>query len=328
LLRGTSDDPCVLWRADIDGLPIPEKTGLPFASKNEGVMHACGHDTHIAIALGIAEVLAHSREPLNGSVRFVFQPAEEAAGGAQACITDGVLESPHVDRVLGLHISADVPVGAINVAPGPFFAAPTYFKIEITGRGGHAAAPQQSVDAVLVAAHVITALQSVVSRSIAPSDQGVLTIGTMKSGFRWNVIAESATLHGTIRSYTDRVREHMLGRMEEVLLGITAAFGASYTLEHQTSCPPLVNDEAVTAFVAEAAREFFGPANIYALPSMGAEDMAVFLQERPGCYFWLGARNELEGVAGRHHDPGFIIDEEALPLGVEFGLRLIEGSLA
>lgn len=327
LLAG-SPGPCVLWRADIDALPIPEKTGLPFASKYEGLMHACGHDTHIAIALGIAEVLAGRTEPLAGSVRFVFQPAEEAAGGAAACIDAGVLEAPYVDRVLGLHISADIPVGAINVATGPFFAAPTYFKIEITGRGGHAAAPQQSVDAVVVAAHVITALQTVVSRSIAPSDQGVLTIGTMKAGYRWNAIAESATLEGTVRSYTDQVRTHMLDRMEEVLIGITAAFGATYTLEHQTSCPPLVNDAKVTEFVMEAALEFFGPSHIYSAASMGADDMAVFLQERPGCYFWLGGRNADEALAGRHHDPGFMIDEDALPLGVEFGLRLIEESLS
>ena len=327
LATGSRPGPCVLWRADIDALPVPEKTGLAYSSKSEGVMHACGHDAHIAIALGIAEVLAARRDSLHGSVRFVFQPAEEASGGAQGCVDDGVLEAPRVNRALGLHISADIPVGAINVAPGPFFAAPTFFSIEITGRGGHAAAPHQAVDAVVVAAHAITALQTVVSRSVAPSEQAVLTIGTMKAGFRWNVIAESATLEGTIRSYTDYVRDHMVARVEEVLTGICAAFGATFTLEHHTSCPPLVNDERVTAFVIDAARDFFGPANIYNAPSMGAEDMGVFLVHRPGCYFWLGARNEAIGIAGRHHDPGFVIDEAALPLGVEFGLRLIEGSL-
>ena len=192
LVPGRKSGPCVLWRADMDALPIPEKTGLPFASKTHGVMHACGHDAHVAIALTMAEVLSGRRDELPGSVRFVFQPAEEAAGGAQACIDDGVLEKPRVTRALGLHVSADVPVGAINVAPGPFFAAPTYIKIEITGRGGHAAAPQQAIDAVVVAAHAITALQTIVSRSLAPSEQAVLTIGTMKAGFRWNVIAESA----------------------------------------------------------------------------------------------------------------------------------------
>ena len=327
LVRGRFENPCVLWRADTDALPIPEKTGLPFASQNEGVMHACGHDAHTAIGLGLVELLAARRHDLPGSVRFVFQPAEEASGGAQACIADGVLEHPHVDRVLGLHVSADVPVGAINVAPGPFFAAPTSIKIGINGRGGHAASPHQAVDAVVVAAHVITALQSIISRSVPPLESAVLTIGKVESGFRGNVIAESATMRGTIRTYNERIRDHMLARADEVVGGVCAAFGASHTFEHRTSCPPLVNDADVTGFVQRAADEYFGPGQ-RAVPGMGAEDMSYFLRERPGCYFWLGGRNEAKGIAGRHHDPGFVIDEAAIPLGLEFGLRLIEGSLA
>jgi amidohydrolase len=307
---------------------VPERSDLEFASKNPGVMHACGHDTHMAIALGIAEVLSRRSEPLPGSVRFIFQPAEEAAGGAPACIADGVLERPHVDTVLGLHISADTPLGMINVAPGPFFAAPTYFKIEVAGRGGHGAAPHQGVDAVVVAAHVITALQTVVSRSAPPAETAVLTVGTVQAGYRSNVIAESATLTGTIRSYTTEMRELLVERARAIAVGVATAFGATAHLEARTSCPPLVNDEAVTAAVVDEAADFFGAGNVVATPTMGADDMAEFLRVRPGCYFWLGARNEKKGIAGRHHDPGFVIDEDALPLGVEFGLRLIERSLA
>jgi amidohydrolase len=328
LIEGGSPGPCVLWRADMDALPVPEKSKLSFASTNEGVMHACGHDTHMAIALGIAQALAGRRESLAGSVRMVFQPAEEAAGGAQACIDDGVLDSPTVDVALGLHISADVPLGAVNVASGPFFAAPTAFRITIEGRGGHAAAPHQSIDAIVVAAYVVTALQTVISRSVSPSEAAVLTVGKIAGGFRGNVIAESATMSGTIRSYTAPVRETLLRRADEVVAGVCAAFGATYTFEHTTTCPPLVNDPGVTAFVLDKAREFFGDNAIYGAPSMGAEDMAVFLERRPGCYFWLGGRNELKGIAGRHHDSAFAIDEDALLLGVEFGLRLIEGQLA
>ncbi len=327
LVAGKKKGPCILWRADMDALPVPEKADLVFASKTENVMHACGHDTHMAIGLGLAEALSARRDELRGSVRFVFQPAEEASGGAQACIADGVLNNPKVDVALGLHISADVPLGAINVAPGPFFAAPTAFRITIEGRGGHAAAPHQSIDAVVVTAHVITALQTVVSRSMAPSDAAVLTVGKVAGGFRGNVIAESATMTGTIRSYTDAVRESMLRRTEDIVAGVCAAFGATYKFDHHTSCPPLVNDPGVAAFVREQAEEYFGAANILASPSMGAEDMGVFLEERPGCYFWLGARNEAKGIAGRHHDPAFVIDEDALMLGVEFGLRLIEARL-
>jgi amidohydrolase len=311
----------------MDALPVPEKSDLTFASKTENVMHACGHDTHMAIALGLAEALMARRDDFRGSVRFVFQPAEEAAGGAQACIADGVLSNPRVDVALGLHISADIPLGAINVAPGPFFAAPTAFRITIEGRGGHAAAPHQSIDAVVVAAHVITALQTVVSRSMAPSDAAVLTVGKVAGGFRGNVIAESATMTGTIRTYTDAVRESMLRRTEEIVSGVCAAFGATYRFDHQTSCPPLVNDPEVAAFVKEQGEAYFGKGNILASPSMGAEDMGVFLQERPGCYFWLGARNESKGIAGRHHDSAFVVDEDALLVGVEFGLRLIEARL-
>ncbi|HMO94773.1 MAG TPA: M20 family metallopeptidase [Tepidiformaceae bacterium] len=327
LVEGASPGPCVLWRADMDGLPVPEKSNLPYASVNENVMHACGHDTHMAVALGLAEVLQGRRDTLAGSVRFVFQPAEEAAGGAQACVADGVLDSPRVSTALGLHISADIPIGMINVAPGPFFAAPTAFRAIITGRGGHAAAPHQSVDAIVVAAHAIVALQTVVSRSIAPSETGVLTVGKVTSGFRGNVIAESATLSGTIRSYTNAVRETMLRRTEEILAGVCAAYGAEFTFDHNTSCPPLVNDAEVTEFVRREALRYFGPNRIIAAPTMGAEDMSVFLEERPGCYFWLGARNEAKGIAGRHHDPGFAIDEDALAIGVEFATRLIESRL-
>ena len=327
LARGAREGPCVLWRADIDALPVPEKTDLPFASEREGVMHACGHDAHAAIALGLAELAADARDSLAGAVRFVFQPAEEASGGAALCIKEGILEEPRVERCLGLHISADVPVGAINVAPGPFFASPTSLRIVIAGRGGHAASPHQSVDAVVVAAHVITALQTVVSRSLPPLESGVLTIGKLEAGFRGNVIAESAELRGTLRTYRESVRDRLVARVEEVCAGVCAAFGATATVEHRTSCPPLVNDEGVTAFVRAEAERFFGAAP-RAAPGMGAEDMAYFLRERPGCYFWLGARHEGEGGPGRHHDPGFVIDERAIPLGLEFGMRLIEGSLA
>jgi amidohydrolase len=272
--------------------------------------------------------MARRRESLAGSVRFIFQPAEDASGGAQSCIDDGVLDHPPVSRVFGLHISADIPVGAINVASGPFFASPTSFKVVISGRGGHAAAPHQSVDAVLVAGHAIVALHSIVSRSVAPSDTAVLTVGTVEGGFRGNIIAETATLAGTIRTYHERVRDQILRRMDEVLGGICAAFGATYKLEHRTSSPPLVNDPAVTDFVISVAEQYFGNDHIFGSPSMGAEDMALYLQKRPGCYFWLGARNDARGMAGRHHDPRFVIDEDALPLGVEFAVRLLEESLA
>lgn len=327
LLVGRGREPCVLWRADIDALPIPERSQLPFASEHEGVMHGCGHDAHVAIALGIARVLAGRRRHLPGSVRFVFQPAEEASGGAQACVAEGVLESPPVGRVLGLHVSADIPLGMVNVAPGPFFAAPTSLRIAIEGRGGHAASPHQGVDAVLVAAHVVVALQAVVSRMTSPHEAVVVTIGKVEAGYRGNVLADRALLSGTVRTYTDRTLERTLAGVRQVVEGVCAAFGARATVEHRTTCPPLVNDPEVTESVRREALAFFGEGRLLASPSMGADDMAVFLRHRPGCYFWLGARNEAKGIAGRHHDPGFVIDEDVIGLGIAFGARLIERSL-
>ncbi len=326
LVTGQKKGRALAWRADIDALPIPERSGLPFASESEGVSHACGHDAHTAIELGMVEALAASRETLEGSVRFIFQPAEEDTGGAEACITAGVLRKPEVERVLGLHVSADIPLGSVNVAPGPFFAAPTWFEIVITGQGGHAAAPHLATDAIIVAAHLVTALQTVVSRSVAPLEAGVLTIGTISGGYRWNVIAEMAVLSGTIRTYSERLTESMLGRVRELTHAICAGFGASAEIRH-TSGQPLINHPGATAVVEREAIRLFGDERVYASPSMGADDMSAFLRERPGCYFWLGARNEAKGIAGRHHDPGFVIDEDVLPLGVEFGLRVIEESL-
>lgn len=324
LLPGKFRSPALLWRADIDALPVPEKTGLSYASTIPNAMHACGHDAHVAIALGLARILAARKSSLKSPVRFVFQPAEEAEGGAEACLADGILDAPRVQRVLGLHVSADLPLGDLNIAPGPFFASPTFIRIEIKGRGGHAAAPHQTVDSVVVAAHLITALQTVVSRSLPPSESAVLTIGKLTAGYRSNVIAESASLSGTIRSYTDTARDLLIGRTQEIIAGICAAFGAEYTFRHTSGCPAVVNDPDVTAWVRSRAASYFGPAHLHNAPSMGADDISVFLRERPGAYFWLGARNEAQGIAGRHHDSGFVIDEAAIAVGVEFALQLVE----
>mgnify|MGYP001215344043 FL=1 len=326
LISGDASGPCVLWRADMDALPIFEKTDLSYASKNDGVMHACGHDVHTAIGLGLARLLADNSKNLKGSVRLLFQPAEESTSGARLCIEEGILDSPNVDRVLGLHISADVPIGSINVAAGPFFAAPTSFRIEIQGIGGHAALPNQAVDTVVIAAQIINALQTVVSRSVSPLENAVVTIGKVEAGVRGNVIAESALMTGTIRTYSVEVRDLILKRVESLIKGICDGFNATYIFSHRSDTPALVNDVQVTNFVKEEAKQFFG-SDTYSVPTMGAEDMSYFLNERPGCYFWLGARNEAKGIAGRHHDSAFVIDEDAIALGLDFSRILIEKSL-
>jgi len=329
LVRGGRQGRTLLWRADMDALPIQERNEVEYASTVPGVMHACGHDGHVAIALGLARLVHESRGSLAGSVRFVFQPAEESAGGAQRCIEAGVLEEPAVDAGLGLHIDADTPTGAVVVMAGPAFAAPTAIAITIRGRGGHAAQPHRAVDAIVAASQVVTALQTVVSRSTDPSDTVVLTIGTIEGGDRHNIIAEQVRMTGTIRTFDARVLDRTLRRAEDVVAGVTAAMGATYEFTHYTSCPVLVNDAGMTALVEREARAFFGGDGVLRrAPSTGADDMACFLEKVPGCYFFLGAQPRQRSRRFPHHHPRFDFDERALTVGLEFALRLVEAYLS
>ncbi len=322
LIRGAQPGPNLLWRADIDGLPLDEQTGLPFASKRTA-MHACGHDGHIAIALAMAELLQRSRDTLAGSVRFAFQPAEEHVGGAERMIKQGILDEPLVECVFGLHIWAPAPVGQVLVRAGAIFAAATHFRIIIRGRGGHAAAPHQTVDPIVVAAQAITALQTVVSRDIDAAETAVLTIGRIEGGVRGNIIPNEVMMSGTIRTYEPHVLALMLERVDEILGGITSAWGASHQFDHSTlgAC---VNDASCAALVEGVASAFLGADNVAETRTTGADDMCRFLEERPGAYFMLGgAPHDAERVYPHHH-PRFDFDEACLPLGIELGLRIIE----
>jgi amidohydrolase len=313
----------------MDALPIQERNEVEYASTVPGVMHACGHDGHVAIALGLARLVHGGRESLAGNVRFAFQPAEETAGGARRCIEEGVLEEPAVDAALGLHLDADTPTGAIFVTPGPSNASPTAVSITIRGRGGHAAYPHQTVDAIVVAAQAITALQTVVSRSTSPDDTVVLSIGTIQGGERANIIAGEVRMTGSIRTFDAKVLERTLRRIEHVLAGVTAAMGAEYELSHVTACPVLVNDAAMTGLVEREASAFFGDEGVRRrAPGTGAEDMAFFLEKVPGCYFFLGARPREKPRRFPHHHARFDFDEAALTLGVEFATRLVDAYLS
>jgi len=329
LVHGGRPGRTLLWRADMDALPIQERNDVEYASTSPGVMHACGHDGHVAIALGLARLVHDRRESLEGSLRFVFQPAEESAGGAQRCIEAGVLEAPSVDAALGLHLDADEPTGAVVVMAGPAMAAPTAIAITIRGRGGHAAQPQEGIDAIAAASQVVMALQTVVSRSTGPADTVVLTIGTIEGGERHNIIAEQVRMTGTIRTFDAKVLERTLRRAEDVVAGVTAAMGATYEFSHYTSCPVLVNDAGMTALVEREARAFFGDEGVLRrAPNTGADDMACFLERVPGCYFFLGARPRQRSRRFPHHHPRFDFDERALTVGLEFALRLVEGYLS
>ncbi|MBI5288764.1 MAG: amidohydrolase, partial [Chloroflexi bacterium] len=227
IVRGGKPGPNLLWRADIDGLPLMEDTGLPFASTN-GAMHACGHDGHVAIGLALARLVQESRAEIAGTVRFAFQPAEERVGGAKRMIDAGVMSEPRVDRAFGLHIWASNPTGEVLVSPGAIFAAATHFRIIIRGRGGHASAPHQTVDPIVVSAHAIVALQTVVSRSVDPAETAVVTVGRIEGGVRGNIIPNEVMLTGTIRTFEPRVLSRVLRRVDELLAGVTSAWGAEY----------------------------------------------------------------------------------------------------
>jgi amidohydrolase len=314
LVEGRGPGPTVLLRFDMDALPVAEATGLPFASRHEGVMHACGHDGHTAIGMAVAQMLVETAAHWPGRVKLLFQPAEEGLGGAAATIADGVLADPPPDLAFGLHLWNALPVGQVVAQSGPLMAAADRFTLIITGRGGHGGMPHTTVDAVLVASQAVTLLQSIVSRNLPPQEAAVLSVGSFHAGDAFNVIAETAVLTGTLRTLQSDVRATLIRRMEEMLDGLVRAHGASYTLELADHTPALVNDPEATRLAAAAAATVVAPAQLTTIaPLMVAEDMAEFLRRVPGCYLLVGARPDAATV-GPHHSPRFDLAEEALPL--------------
>ncbi len=324
LLRGgrpSEDHPgakTLLVRADIDALPLDELNDVPYRSRNPGVMHACGHDAHMAMLLTAIRVLAEHREDLSGNLKFVFQPAEEGPGGADLMIEEGVMENPRVDAAIGFHIWNELPVGVIGVRPGPLMASSDEFEIVIEGQGTHAADPHLGVDAVVVAAHVLTALQSIVSRQVSPLDAAVLSVGKIVSGSGHNIIAQTAHMSGTVRTFNEELRASMPRRIEQLIQGVAMAFGATARLDYRYQYPVLVNAPEMTTLIRRAAEKLIGHERVVtAAATMGAEDMAYFLREVPGCYFLIGSANPEKGCDKPHHHPQFEIDEDALPVGVQ-----------
>ncbi|HJS44701.1 MAG TPA: M20 family metallopeptidase [Gemmatimonadales bacterium] len=311
---------CVLLRADMDALPVEEANDVPYRSRHAGKMHACGHDGHVAIGLEVARRLAPLA--LHGSVKFAFQPAEEASNGAQAMISDGVLDTPKVDAAFGIHLWNDLPVGTIGITPGPIMASVDQFEIEIYGWGGHAAAPHQTIDTVLVAAHVITALQSLVSRRRDPLEQAVVSVTEVHAGRAFNVIPQRADLRGTVRTFGGSFFTAAPRLIEETARGIAAAFGARVEVRYQRLSGPLVNDERLTDLMRQVAAELVGAANVrHGIRTMGGEDMAYFLERVPGCFAFVGSAPRT-GQASPHHSPTFDIDEDSLVVGAELLSRI------
>lgn len=317
-------------RADMDALPIQEANEVPYRSQHDGKMHACGHDGHTAIALGTAYYLSQHRDNWTGTVKIIFQPAEEGPGGAKPMIEAGVLHNPDVDAIIGLHLWNNLPLGTIGVRSGTLMAAVECFRCQILGQGGHGAMPHQTVDSIVVASQIVNALQTIVSRNVNPIDAAVVTIGEFHAGTALNVIADSAKFSGTIRYFNPELEHLISHKLETTISSICQLHGADYRLDHWQLYPPTVNDSAIAELVASVAAEVVEtPLGVVPeCQTMGGEDMSFFLQQVPGCYFFLGSANPERGLAYPHHHPRFDFDETALAMGVEIFVRCVEQFLA
>jgi amidohydrolase len=317
LLEGAHDGPTILVRADMDALPVQEENEFAFASQTSGKMHACGHDGHTVIGLGVAKLLSQSRDRIAGRVKFVFQPAEEIVAGAKAMVTDGALDDPRPDVSLALHLWNSMPVGKLGVADGPVMAGGSVFTLKITGRGGHGALPHQTIDPVVCAAQVITALQTLVSRNLNALDSAVISVTRMQAGTAFNVIPQEAILQGTIRTFKREVRDLIERRMYEISDGICQAMGCVADLQVEHHVLPVVNHAEVTGRMRSVFREMVGEEGLDVTErTMGSEDAGIFMEDIPGTYFFVGAAVPDRDTYYGHHHPRFDFDENALPLGV------------
>ncbi|GGA30550.1 M20 family metallopeptidase [Psychrobacillus lasiicapitis] len=315
-LIGKRPGKVIAIRADIDALPIQEETSLSFSSQNPGVMHACGHDGHTAILLGTAKILSTLQDQLKGEVRFLFQHAEELApGGAEEMVQAGVMDG--VDMVIGAHLWSPLETGKIGVAAGPVMASPDTFTISITGQGGHAGLPHQTVDAIAVGAQVVSNLQHIVSRNVDPLDTLVLSITKFAGGTAMNIITGSVEIAGTVRLFNMELRPVVVDLMERVVKGITEAHGATYLFEYMEGPFPVINDNEITRLIKETVCELYGEeALVKVKPNMGAEDFSAFLRKAPGTYFFIGSGNKEKGTDYPHHHPRFDLDEDAFSKGM------------
>lgn len=314
LLEGGKPGPVVLVRFDMDALPIQEESEAEYASQNPGVMHACGHDGHTAIGLTVARLLSRRQKELAGSVKFVFQPAEEGLGGAEGMIAEGVLVNPKPDYAFALHLWNEKPVGWFGITPGPLMAASEVFQVRLIGKGGHGALPHLAVDPIIAASQMISALQTIVSRNISPLSSAAISVTSFHAGETFNVIPQWVELKGTIRTFESGVRQQVLKRFREIVAGVGEALGCQVEIELQMLTPAVVNHPQVARRVYEVGGRLFPDAALdNNFQTMVSEDMAYMMQDIPGCYFLVGSANSEKGLDAPHHHPRFDIDEEALP---------------
>jgi amidohydrolase len=325
LLQGREPGKTVAIRADMDALPLEEANHVSYASKVKGKMHACGHDAHVAILLGVAKFFSSIREKVKGRIQWIFQPAEEGGGGGRVMVEKGVLDHPEVNAIFGAHVFPFLPVGKVGVYEREGLAATDRFTIKVIGKGGHAASPHVTKDPILAAGHLITQIHSIVSRNINPLESGVITVGKVVGGTAFNIIPDEVELLGTVRSLNPQVREELKSKLEQVTQGVAGSFGINCQFNFEYGYPVLINDSEMTQLVISACSKGVGKENVEVLkPSMGGEDFAYYLEKVPGSFFRLGCRNEEKGIIHPYHSSLFDIDEEVLPFGVEMFVRIID----
>ena len=321
LLKGSKAGKTIALRADMDALPIQEISKVSYKSINDGIMHACGHDAHTAILLGVAEVLSNNKNKIKGNIKFIFQPAEEGYGGAKYMIDDGALDN--VEEIYALHVWNYQKSGTVGVQSGPVMAAADMFTIKIQGTGGHGAAPQGTVDCIMVSSQLIQSLQTIVSRNTNPLENTVLTIGQINGGYNFNIIADEVVLKGTARAYTEENRMLIKNRMQEIINGTAKAFNAKIQLNYKDGYPPVINNDLVTKKVYSAAKKIVNDSVIPPYLSMGGEDFSYFANKVPGCFFFLGSspkNSKLMSVP--QHCSHFDIDEDSMLIGASIFIEL------
>lgn len=318
LLKGEKEGPVLALRADMDALKLTERSGLPFESKKPGVCHACGHDIHTAVLLGTAKILKSYQKELCGTVKFLFQPAEEGLGGSKTMIANGALENPSVDYILACHTWPEMPAGSIGVRKGAMLGASDTFKIVVQGKGGHAAHPHKGIDPVVIAAHIITQLQTIISRRTSPVDSVVITVGHLEAGTVSNIIPSEAIMEGTVRTQDPDTRKKVAEYIEALAVGTAKAMGGNAQVEYKFGVGPTLNDSVLIDQISEAVIETLGEDHLLQVPvpSMGAEDFAFYLEKVPGALFRLGTYDDSEASKWALHNPGTLFNEEAIPTGI------------